>query len=388
MGLPSLFAGRYLFAKKSHNVINVISLVSTIGMAIGTAALILILSVYNGFNKVIDSNLSDFDPDILVVSGGGNGMFPESAVAALEAELKADSSVLAVSKRLDLEAFISYMGLQSAVLLRGGEATSLSFGDVDFASVGAGLAGKLQINPRLSEPVEISYLDPAKKLTVSSPGAALRRASVYPAGTFSVNSDLDDRLMEVPMRTVRSLFGSDAAISGLEVRLCDSSKKGVHAFKARYASDGLQFLDRAQQHPELYKMMRLEKAAVFFIMLFVALIVALNVFGSLSMLIIEKKEDIGTLRALGTPEKNVRRIFALEGWLTSLLGIAAGAVIGVTLALVQQKFGLVKMPGNFLVDSYPVLVRAWDVVASVAGVSLIGLLVALAPLGMLKQNED
>lgn len=388
MGLPSLFAGRYLFAKKSHNVINVISLVSTIGMAIGTAALILILSVYNGFNKVIDSNLSDFDPDILVVSGRGNGMFPESAVAALEAELKADSSVLAVSKRLDLEAFISYRGLQSAVLLRGGEATSLSFGDVDLASVGAGLAGKLQINPRLSEPVEISYLDPAKKLTVSSPGAALRRASVYPAGTFSVNSDLDDRLMEVPMRTVRSLFGSDTAISGLEVRLCDSSKKGVHAFKARYASDGLQFLDRAQQHPELYKMMRLEKAAVFFIMLFVALIVALNVFGSLSMLIIEKKEDIGTLRALGTPEKNVRRIFALEGWLTSLLGIAAGAVIGVTLALVQQKFGLVKMPGNFLVDSYPVLVRAWDVVASVAGVSLIGLLVALAPLGMLKQNED
>lgn len=388
MGLPSLFAARYLFAKKSHNVINVISLVSTIGMAIGTAALILILSVYNGFNKVIDSNLSDFDPDILVVSGGGSGMFPESEVTALEAELKADSSVLAVSKRLDLDAFISYRGLQSAVLLRGGEATSLSFGDVDLASVGAGLAGKLQINPRLSEPVEISYLDPAKKLTVSSPGAALRCASVYPAGTFSVNSDLDDRLMEVPMRTARSLFGRDDVISGLEVRLCDSSKKGVRAFRTRYASDGLLFLDRTQQHPELYKMMRLEKAAVFFIMLFVALIVALNVFGSLSMLIIEKKEDIGTLRALGTPEKSIRRIFALEGWLTSLLGIAAGAVAGVALALIQQKYGLVKMPGNFLVDSYPVLVRAWDVIASIAGVSLIGLVVAVAPLGMLKQDEN
>ena len=126
-------------------------------------------------------------------------------------------------------------------------------------------------------------------------------------------------------------------------------------------------------------MMRYEKAAIFLILLFIVIIVALNIFGSLSMLIIEKKEDMETLRAMGADDRLIRRVFVLEGWLISLLGMAVGVVLGVGLALLQQHFGLVKMPGNFVVDAYPVVLRLGDVLLSAAGVALIGLLVALAP---------
>ena len=142
---------------------------------------------------------------------------------------------------------------------------------------------------------------------------------------------------------------------------------------------GFRIADRYQQHPALYKMMRYEKAAVYLILIFIVLIIALNIFGSLSMLIIEKREDRQTLRALGASEPLIRRIFVLEGWLISLLGMAAGLVIGVALALLQQHLGLVKMPGNFLVAAYPVVLRWTDVLLTAAGVGLIGLLVALAP---------
>ena len=126
-------------------------------------------------------------------------------------------------------------------------------------------------------------------------------------------------------------------------------------------------------------MMRYEKAAIFLILIFVVIIIALNIFGSLSMLIIEKREDIGTLRALGASDALIRRIFVLEGWMISLLGMLLGLILGVALALVQQHFGIVKMPGNFLVNAYPVVLKASDVLATAAGVALVGLLIALAP---------
>ena len=133
------------------------------------------------------------------------------------------------------------------------------------------------------------------------------------------------------------------------------------------------------QDESLYKMMRYEKAAIFLILIFIVIIISLNIFGSLSMLVIEKQEDIATLRAMGADERLIRRVFVLEGWMISLLGMAVGVVLGVGLALLQQHFGLIKMPGNFVVDAYPVVLRLGDVLLSAAGVALIGLIVALAP---------
>jgi ABC-type lipoprotein release transport system permease subunit len=143
--------------------------------------------------------------------------------------------------------------------------------------------------------------------------------------------------------------------------------------------DSFVIQDRYMQDEALYKMMRYEKAAIFLILIFIVIIIALNIFGSLSMLIIEKEEDMATLRAMGADDRLIRRIFVLEGWLISLLGMAVGVVAGVALTLLQQHFGLVKMPGNYIVDAYPVILKPGDVLISAFGVALIGLAVAVAP---------
>ena len=183
---------------------------------------------------------------------------------------------------------------------------------------------------------------------------------------------------------MRSLTGYSEEVSAVEIRFADglTSRQQRRFLKALRSQLGPDFTvqDRYMQDEALYKMMRYEKAAIFLILMFIVIIVALNIFGSLSMLIIEKREDMETLRAMGADDRLIRRIFLLEGWLISLLGMAAGVVLGVGLALLQQHFGLVKMPGNFVVDAYPVVLRFTDVLLSAAGVALIGLIVALAPL--------
>ena len=194
---------------------------------------------------------------------------------------------------------------------------------------------------------------------------------------MSISSDTDAELLIVPLHTMRNLLGSSGEeVSGVELRLTDNSRRAVKRFKKDYASR-CTLLDSVEQHPTLYRMMKYEKAAVFFILLFVVIIVAFNIFGSLSMLIIEKKEDIATLKAMGARDSMIRRIFMLEGWLISLLGLAVGLVVGVALALLQQHLGIVKMPGNFLITAYPVVVKAGDIILTAAGVALTGLVIAL-----------
>ena len=179
---------------------------------------------------------------------------------------------------------------------------------------------------------------------------------------------------------MHELLGATGEVSALEIRLTDPSRlKKVQSDLQDILGPGFRVLDRLGQNPTLYKMMRYEKAAVFLILLFIIIVIAFNIFGSLSMLIIEKEDDIRTLRALGAQEKTIRRTFVLEGWLISLLGLAAGVVVGLGLALAQQHLGLVKMPGNFLTGAYPVIVKAGDILWTAAGVSLVGYLIARLP---------
>ena len=179
---------------------------------------------------------------------------------------------------------------------------------------------------------------------------------------------------------MQSLTGNTQQVSGVEIRLSDNSARAVRRFKKDYAAS-CTLLDSYEQQPVLFKMMKYEKLAVFLILMFVVLIVALNIYGSLSMLIIEKKEDIATLEAMGADDTLVKRIFVLEGWLISLCGLLAGIVLGIALALLQQYFGLVKMPGNFLVSAYPVVLKFSDVLLTAAGVALTGLVIAFVSVG-------
>ena len=390
MNLPLFIARRYLFARKSHNVINVISAISAAGMAIGTAALILILSVYNGFDSIIKSNLGDLNPDLLLVDPQGAAKFrPDSALID---EIASDPRVRSVCYCLEDNVFLNYSGTQSVARAIGvedaytsesrlgghlteGEIT-LHRGDIPTALLGAGLARTLGIHTRFLDPLEVYYPDRNASISVSNPAASARCEKVAPAGIFSISSDTDAELLILPLEIMQRITGNSESVSGVEIRLADNSPRAVMRFRNDY-SDRCTLLDSYQQQPMLFKMMKYEKLAVFLILMFVVLIVALNIFGSLSMLIIEKKEDIATLRAMGASDALVRRIFVLEGWLISLCGLVAGLVVGIALALLQQHLGLVKMPGNFLVSSYPVVLKFTDVLLTAAGVALTGLVIAL-----------
>ena len=401
MKLPLYIAKRYLFARKSHQVINIISAISAIGMAIGTAALILILSVYNGFDKIIEDNISDLDPDILVTPRAGKTFLLQGDAVDW---VLSNPEIASVSSVIEDNVLLSYGANQVIARAKGVDEVyeeesalrdhltegefMLRRGDLAYGSFGGGVAQSLGVHPRFVDPVTLYYPNRNAPVSAANPAASLHSGKVLTGSIFSISSTTDNELVIVPIETMRSLLDCGAEISALELRTDGrASRRLISEVAERFGADFL-VLDRYRQHPSLYRMMRYEKAAIFLILLFVVIIVAFNIFGSLSMLIIEKREDCLTLEALGASDRLIRRIFLLEGWLTALLGAAAGVVAGVLLALGQQRFGWIKMPGGFLMDAYPVILKAPDVVLTALSVALIGLLISALALGTLRSPAD
>ncbi len=396
MHLPLFIAGRYLFAKKSHNVINIISAISAVGMAIGTAALIIILSIYNGFDELVKSTLSNVEPDILITPAKGKVFVPEGEAFD---RIKDNPLVGEYNLILQENVFVDYDGHQGIAKAKGvdrafeedsplaGHITngefSLHKGQLPQMVVGAGFAYKMGMNPAFLASAELYFPIRDRNFSLANPAASIETVRMRPSGIFSVNQQIDDDLMIVPIEEMRKLLGYEEEVSGVEIRLAEgSTAKDIRsAIKHIQKELGPEFkvLDRFRQNPSLYKMMRYEKAAIFLILIFVIIIIALNIFGSITMLIIEKKDDIETYRSLGATDQMLRRTFTLEGWLISLLGLAAGLVIGIGFSLAQQNFGFIKMPGSFLVNAYPVILQWQDVLATIIGVALIGYIIALLP---------
>lgn len=396
MHLPLFIARRYLFAKKSHNVINIISAISAVGMAIGTAALIIILSIYNGFDELVKSTLSNVEPDILITPAKGKVFVPEGEAFD---RIKDNPLVGEYNLILQENVFVDYDGHQGIAKAKGvdrafeedsplaGHITngefSLHKGQLPQMVVGAGLAYKMGMNPAFLASAELYFPIRDRNFSLANPAASIETVRMRPSGIFSVNQQIDDDLMIVPIEEMRKLLGYEEEVSGVEIRLAEgSTAKDIRsAIKHIQKELGPEFkvLDRFRQNPSLYKMMRYEKAAIYLILIFVIIIIALNIFGSITMLIIEKKDDIETYRSLGATDQMLRRTFTLEGWLISLLGLAAGLVIGIGFSLAQQHFGFIKMPGSFLVNAYPVILQWQDVLATIIGVALIGYIIALLP---------
>lgn len=396
MHLPLFIARRYLFAKKSHNVINIISAISAVGMAIGTAALIIILSIYNGFDELVKSTLSNVEPDILITPSKGKVFIPNGETFD---RIRQNPLIDEYDLILQENVFVDYDGHQGIAKAKGvdrafeedsplaGHITngefSLHKGQLPQMVVGAGLAYKMGMNPAFLASAELYFPIRDRNFSLANPAASIETVRMRPSGIFSVNQQIDDDLMIVPIEEMRKLLGYEEEVSGVEIRLAEgSTAKDIRsAIKHIQKELGPEFkvLDRFRQNPSLYKMMRYEKAAIFLILIFVIIIIALNIFGSITMLIIEKKDDIETYRSLGATDKMLRRTFTLEGWLISLLGLAAGLVVGIGFSLAQQHFGFIKMPGSFLVNAYPVILQWQDVLATIAGVALIGYIIALLP---------
>ena len=396
MKLAGFIAQRYLFAKKSHNVINIISAISAIGMAVGTAALIIILSVYNGFDSLIKTMMSNVEPDLLITPATGKTFIPDDETFDWIYDQPSIKNMCCV---LEEQVFISYDGKQSLAKAKGvdwvyedesplhdhmrdGE-FKLHRGDVPLAAVGVGLAYEMGISPRFLSPLDIYFPTRTGRISLANPATSIKSVRVFPSGLFSVSNDVDGELIIVPIEKMRELLEYNDEVSAVELRLVEGSsteelRRLQKEIGTRLGAD-YKVKDRFQQNESLYKMMKYEKAAIFMILIFVIIIIAFNIFGSLSMLIIEKREDIQTLRSLGARDTLIRRIFILEGWMISLVGLSGGLILGVGFAVLQQTFGFIKMPGHFIVQAYPIILSWSDVALTILGVASIGYLIALIP---------
>ena len=396
MNIAAFIAGRYLFAKKSHNVINIISAISAIGMAIGTAALVIILSVYNGFDSLIRSMMSNVEPDLLITPATGKVFIPEGEVYDW---IYDQPEVFNMCCVLEDDVFISYDSHQGVAKAKGvdwiyeeesplkdhirdGE-FRLRKGDIPMAVTGDLLAEKMGINPRFLSPIEIYYPSRTKRISLANPTGALESIKVFPSGLVSVNDDIDKGLLIISIDKMRELLKYENEVSGVEIRLVEGTTEKVQKKIQKEIQEklGPEYIvkNRLQQNEVLYKMMKYEKIATYMVLFFAIIIIAFNIFGSLTMLIIEKRDDIQTLRHLGAEEKTIRNIFTLEGWLISLTGMAAGLVIGIVFALIQQHFGIIKMPGHFVVQAYPIILSVSDILFTAIGVAIIGYIIALIP---------
>ncbi|MBQ9411224.1 MAG: ABC transporter permease [Bacteroidales bacterium] len=369
-----------------------ISGIGVAGMAIGTAALVVILSVFNGFNRLVGESLEASDPDFVVRPASGKFFIPDSSVFAPILE---DGRVLRLSSVLEEQVFLSYEGRQSLARVKGIDdaaqeesplqenvidgAWVFRRGDRPAAVAGAALAHSIGLNPRFVTPFEIYYPSRKENISLANPQASLRKVKAHTAGIISVNSEIDAKLMLVPIDAMRELLELENEVSSIEIWAAPGSADALEKDLEGILGPDFRVLNRYRQEESIYKMMRYEKLAIFLILIFVVIIIAFNIYSSLRMLIIEKEADMGTLRAMGAPDGIIRRIFLLEGWMVSLLGMLIGLVAGIGIVLVQQRFGIIGMPGNFVVDAYPVALKLSDLLWIALGVSSIGYLMALLP---------
>lgn len=395
MNLPLFVAKRYLFAKKSHNVINIISLISAVGIAIGTTALVVVLSVYNGFEGLVKGIYSTYEADLVIEPARGKFFTPEGE--GFDA-VWGDPRVESVSEVLEENVFLTYAGRQSVAVLKGVDSVYLSkphldesvvegefalkVKGVDHAVVGRGLARELGLRPHFLDALEVYYprRDADDILLMMNPMASLSKEILFPSGVVKGDQNVEKSHLFVSIEKARSLLDCSGEVSSLEIIIREG--EDVDAVQAKFEEalgEGYMVKNRYQQNETIYKMMTYEKVAIYMILLFIIIVVSCNVFGSLTMLIIEKTDDIHTLESMGASHKLIRNIFALEGWLITFLGMICGVVLGVILCWIQQYFGVIKMPGSFIVNSYPVVVNWIDIVITVVGVSFVGFIITALP---------
>lgn len=407
MHLPLFIAKRYLLAKKSSNVINIISLISAIGIGIGCMALIIILSVYNGFDHFIRSRYESFQPDFIVTPRSGKVLQAETEAFSLVRNLPQVQAACPVIEENvavqynDNHAIATIKGIDSTFAASGKLTPFLTEGEfirykgeIPHAVIGKKLAQDLQLRVRFLSPLDIYFPDRKKEVSLINPASGLRSERLYPGGILSLDTELDKNYIFVPIETASRLIGyRNGEATSVEIYLkTDGSgtlpdeRTALQAEKEirRLLGENYTVKNRYMQNEVLYKMMRSEKFAVYLILFFIILIISVNVFGSLSLLMLEKQNDLETYKSMGAPRQLLKKIFIYQGWLISLSGAIAGIVLGLVLSGIQQKFGIISIPGNYLVSAYPVMIQWEDALITFAGVAFIGYLIARIPASVIK----
>jgi len=394
-------ATRYLFAKKSRNAINVISAVSVAGVTVGTMALIIILSVFNGLEELVNRIFNAFDPDIRISASEGKVFTPDEALLA---RLDSLDGVISYSMILEENSLLKYGERQYIATVRGvdtnysrvtrvdstmidGEFSLMSPGGRPQAVVGAGVANYLGLNINFITPLHI-YVPRRTGSVTPDPENAFIDRYITPAGIFQIDQEFDSKHLFVPINFARELFEYTDEVSAIDVRTnpkftAESVRDAIKAF----AGPRFEVKTRYEQKEIFYKVMRSERLAIFIILTLILIIASFNIIGSLTMLIIEKERDIKILRSLGADNGLIKKIFLLEGWLISILGAAAGMLAGFIVCYIQQNYGVVKFNSETLMmNAYPVRMSLTDFIIVPATVLLIGFLAAWYPVRYLSRK--
>lgn len=397
MNFPFYIARRYLFSKKSHNAINIISMVSVCGVVVATIALVCALSVYNGFNDLVSTLFSSFDPELKITPRTGKVFDPQDSQIE---KVKKLPSIDVWCEVLEDNALVRYDNRQVVAVVKGVDKSFEQLASidsvlvdgnfilqddvVDYAIPGIGMASALGVNAGYLSPMEFYAPKRDEKVNLSNPATSFQVSYAYAGAVFCINQQVyDENYILVPISLTRELFKYETEVSSIEIKLHPSSN--FSSDKDEIASIlGKDFIvqDRFEQQEASYKMMQIEKWMTFLILSFILAIALFNVVGSLSMLMIEKQEDVKTLRNMGASDSLISRIFLFEGWMIAGFGALIGILIGIILCLIQQEFGLLKLgqtTGAFIVDAYPVRVALSDVITVFITVVTIGFIAAWYP---------
>ncbi len=408
MNFPFYIAKRYLFSKKSHNAINVISGVSVCGIALATLALVCTLSVFNGFQDLVTTMFTAFDPELKIVAVNGK-VFDSQDTRILSVRQLPEVEVC--SESLEDNAMVQYKDRQAMVVIKGvedhfhqvtaidsilyGRGARLLHDEVaDYAIPGIELVSMLGTGIRFLDPLTVYVPKRGSKINVANPASSFNSDYLYSSGlVFAVNQQkYDASYILTSLSFARNLFQYDTEVSSIELKVKEGSNiNKVQEKVSQILGNDYQVLNRYEQQADTYRIMEVEKLISYLFLTFILLIACFNVIGSLSMLIIDKRADVVTLRNLGANDETITHIFLFEGCLISFFGAIVGVVLGVALCLVQQEFGLISLgtgdsAGAFVVDAYPVSVHLSDVLLVLGTVLLISFLAVQYPVRYLSRR--
>lgn len=401
MKLSFYIAKRYLFARKSRNAINIISGISVAGVSVGTMALIIILSVFNGLEGMVSTIFNTFDPEIKITAAEGKVFNPDQkkltsldslvGIAAYSMTLEENALLryeekqyIAAVKGVD-DNYPSVTGLDSSMV--DGEFRLRSAGGRPEAVIGAGVANYLGLNINFIAPLQIWV--PRRTGSINlDPEDAFIKKFIAPSGVFQIEQDFDSKYVLIPIGFARDLLEYDTEVSSIEIKTDRSADPDeVKLSVKKIFGPDFNVQDRLEQQAVFYKVMRSERLAIFIILTLILLIASFNIIGSLTMLIIEKERDIEILKSLGADHTLIRRIFIFEGWLISIIGAITGLLLGFVICWLQQRFGFIKLNGETMImKSYPVVLKLKDFITVPATVLLIGYWAAWYPVRYLTKK--
>jgi len=404
--LSLYIAKRYLFAKKSRNAINIISAVSVAGVAVGTMALIIILSVFNGLETMVSAIFNTFDPDIKITASEGKTFIPDTTRLRLLSDI---DGICCYSLTIEENALLKYGDRQFIATIKGVDNNYAMVTNIDssmwegdfilrsennrpYAVPGIGVAQYLGIRVNFITPLNI-YVPRKTESTNLNAENAFNRKFIFPSGIFQVEKEYDSKYIYVPIDFARELTEIEAGVSSIEIKFQEPANVGnlQKSIKKIY-STGFTVQNRFEQQEIFYKVMKSERLAIFFILTLIIIIASFNIMGSLTMLIIEKERDIEILKSLGADNNLIRKIFIFEGWLISIIGTVLGIILGFVVCWLQLRYGLVKLNSESLImDAYPVVMKVKDFIIVPGTVLIIGYMAAWYPVRYLTKkflNKD